>query len=168
MNKYKVRAFTIMELTVAMLLAAIVIGITYAAYSIISQSYIVYHNKNEDMAGLVRLDELLKKDFSHADTISKVENGIVCTIDTASITYEFQPDYVVRHSTIIDTFKLKTAEINTLFENQLITEINSIAEQNRLDELDITVLFYAEKIPYYYHKQYSSASLAERNPNAVN
>lgn len=168
MNKHKVKAFTIMEITVAMLLAAIVIGITYTAYSIISQSYIAYHNKNEDMAGLVRLDELLKKDFSHADTISKVDNGILCKIDTIGITYEFQPEYTVRHSTIIDTFKLKTADVNTLFENQPITEINNIPEQNRLDELDITVLFHNEKIPYYYHKQYSSASLAERNPNAVN
>ena len=156
-----------MELTIAMLLAAIVIGITYAAYSIISQSYIAYHNKNEDMAGLMRLDQLLKKDFSHADTLYKVENGILCKIDTANISYEFQPDYVVRHSTIVDTFKLKTTEIITLFENQPITEINSVMEQNRLDELDITVLFHDEKIPYYYHKQYSSASLAERNPNAV-
>jgi len=96
-----------MELTVAMLLAAIVIGITYTAFSIISQSYMAYHNKNEDMAGLVRLDELLKKDFSHADTISKIENGIVCKIDTVSVTYEFQPEYIVRRTTIIDTFKLK-------------------------------------------------------------
>jgi Tfp pilus assembly protein PilE len=168
MNKHKVKAFTIMEVTVAMLLAAIVIGITYTAYSIISQSYIAYHNKNEDMAGLVRLDELLKKDFSHADTISKVENGIVCKIDTACVNYEFQPEYIVRHSTIIDTFKLKTTEINMLFENQPITEINNIPEHNRLDEVNITVLFHDEKIPYYYHKQYSSASLAERNPNALN
>jgi type II secretory pathway component PulJ len=168
MNKHKVKAFTIMEITVAMLLAAIVIGITYAAYSIISQSYMAYHNKNEDMEGLVRLDELLRRDFSHADTISKVENGILCKIDTESISYEFQPDYVVRHSTIIDTFKLKTSGINTLFENQPVAEINSMAEQNRLDELDLTVLFHDEKIPYYYHKQYSSANLAERNPNALN
>jgi len=157
-----------MEITVAMLLAAIVIGITYAAYSIISQSYITYHNKNEEMAGLVRLDELLKKDFVHADTILKTENGIACKIDTAVVSYAFQPDYVVRHSTIIDTFKLKNTEIKTLFENQPITEINSTSEQNRLDELDITVSFHNEKIPYYYHQQYSSANLAERNLNAFN
>ena len=168
MNKHKVKAFTVMEITVAMLLAAIVIGITYAAYSIISQSYIAYHNKNEDMANLVRLDELLKKDFSHADTISKTESGIICKIDTVSISYEYQPDYVVSHSAIIDTFKLKTTEINTLFENQPIIEINNTTEQNRLDELDITVLFRNEKIPYYYHKQYSSTNLVERNPYALN
>ena len=167
MNKHRVKAYTLMEITVAMLVSAIVISITYSAYSIVSRSYIAYKTKNDRLAVLERLDELLKRDFSHADSILKTDNGILVMSKGDSISYELDTAFVVRMSTIIDTFKVKTAETVTSFENASITVISPDKGQNRIDDLDFTLLFENEKIPYHYHKDYSSANLIERNPNAI-
>ena len=167
MNK-RVKAFTIIEITVAMLISAIVIGITYAAFNIVNQSYRSFQHKNEDIAVLMRLDELLRNDFSKADMISKTTNGIFIKKGSDSITYAFEPGFTVRTSSIIDTFKVTMQGLVTGFEAVPITMVNPVTEQNRIDELEYSVLFENEKIPYYYRKQYSSADLIERNPNAVN
>ena len=50
MNKHRIKAFTIMEVTVTMLIAAILIGITYTTYSIVLKSYNSFTTKNADMA----------------------------------------------------------------------------------------------------------------------
>jgi len=167
MNK-RLKAFTIMEITVVMLISAIVIGIAYTAFNIINQSYRSFQQKNEHMAELVRLDELLRKDFNRATMISKTTSGIFLKASTDSVTYDFEPNFTVRTSTITDTFKLDVQDILTNFEASPVTVLNPIAEQNRIDELDFSILFENEKIQYNYHKQYSSANLIERNPNAIN
>jgi type II secretory pathway component PulJ len=166
--KNRVKAFTIMEVTVAMILAAMVIGITYTAFNIVNQLYSAFNKKNVSMAVLTRLDELLKKDFAGADIVALTQNGIVCKISGQAITYQLDTGFVVRTSTIIDTFKVSTQNITTLFENQPVNAVSPVAEQNRVDELQFIITFQDEKIPYHYHKDYSAANLIERNPNAVN
>jgi hypothetical protein len=84
------------------------------------------------------------------------------------INYKFSPDVMVRTAGIADTFKVKTGDFNATFEGLLVSEVGPSEEQNRLDELDINILFQNEKIPYHYHKQYSSVNLIQRNPNALN
>jgi Tfp pilus assembly protein PilE len=168
MNKHQVKAFTIMEVTITMLVAAILIGITYTSYSIVSKSYLSFNVKNNDMAVLERLDELLKKDFEHAEIILKDTSGISLRSADRIINYKFSPDFMVRTAGIVDTFKIKISDFNATFEGVPVSEVGPAEEQNRLDELDINILFQNEKIPYHYHKQYSSVNLIQRNPNALN
>jgi hypothetical protein len=157
-----------MEVTIAMLVSAILIGITYTAYSIINKSYISFSRKNEDMAVVVRLDELLKKDFARAEIILKDNDGISLNSAGHIVKYQFDPDFTIRTDIRTDTFKVKTTAINTSFENSAVTEQATSEEQNRLDDLQLILLFQDEKIPYHYHKEYSSLNLIQRNPNAVN
>jgi Tfp pilus assembly protein PilE len=168
MNRRKVKAFTIMEVTITMLISAIVIGITYSAWSIVSQSYTAYQNKNEGLALLSRIDQLLAKDFAHAELISKTEDGVLLMSPSDTINYVFKPDFIVRASLVIDTFKVQNGGVTTLFESQPVSEVNPDGEQNRVDELDFFILLKNGNIPYHYQKQYSSANLLGRNPNAVN
>ncbi len=168
MNKHRLKAFTIIEVTITMLVSAILIGITYTSYSIVSKSYRSFNVKNDDMAALETLDGLLKKDFIKAEIILKDSTGISFNSPGHIVKYIFAPDFIVRTSGITDTFKIATEKINTSFEKQPVNEVNLSDEQNRLDELDIDMIFQNEKIPYHYYKQYSSVNLIQRNPNAVN
>jgi hypothetical protein len=168
MNKNKVRAFTIMEVTIAMLISAIVIGITYTIYTIVTKSYNSFNIKNENVAVVLRLDELLKKDFDHAEFILKTSNGISVQNPSGNITYQFDPDFVVRAGLITDTFKVKTDSLYTSFENNVIGETGTTDEQNTLDELGFSLILQNEKITYYYHKIYSSVNLFNRKPDAIN
>ena len=167
MNK-KINAFTIMEVTVAMLIAALVIGMTYTAYSVVSRSYQSFHQKNDDIAELLQLDHLLKRDFAQADTILKTANGLTFKNATHTIDYEIDSSLVIRTSAITDTFKVKVSGISTLFEEQPVTNNSDVTEPNRIDELEFQVLFQDKIIPYHYYKTYSAANLIERNAHALN
>ena len=168
MNKQRVKAFTILEVTITMLIAAIVIGITYSAYMIVFKSYALFNHKHEDMAVLLNLDHLLKRDFEQAETIEKDASGITLKWNDKLIKYEFQPDFIVRNNTRIDTFKVKMQDLILSFENAPVTEMQETAEQNRIDGLSFLLIYQDTKIPCHYLKTYSSTNLIQRNPNAVN
>jgi len=168
MMKQKVKVFTIMEVTITMLITGLIIGITYTSYSIVIKSYHSFTTKNDSMAVLVSLDHVLKRDFDRADSILKDSAGITVKKNDMSIKYVFMPDFIVRNSLKTDTFKVQTQEVMTSFDNIPIIEMQATAEQNRIDGLDFTLVFQNEKIPYHYRKLYSSENLIQRNPNAVN
>jgi Tfp pilus assembly protein PilE len=165
MIKHRVKAFTILEVTITMLIAGLLIGITYASYSIVIKSYHSFTMKNDAMASLVSLDHLLKRDFDQADVIFKEPDGVSIKKEDKTIKYIFSTDFIVREAARIDTFKMQTTDINTTFENAAINEIQATDEQNRIDQLDFVLIFQTEKIPYHYHKLYSSENLVQRNPN---
>ncbi|MEO7215181.1 hypothetical protein [Mucilaginibacter sp.] len=162
MTKHQLKAFTIMEVTITMLLAAILIGITYATYNIISKSYISFSRKNDDMQVFLQLDKLLRKDFAHSGIILKTEEGLFMTDTNGTISYQITPDYTLRTQIRTDTFKVSTQQMTGSFEGAA-TSTDSL-----VDDLSITVFYQGEKIPYHYHKQYSSADLVKRNTDALN
>jgi type II secretory pathway component PulJ len=168
MIKRKIQAFTIMEVTITMLISALVIGITYTAFSIITRSYHSFDSKHQDMAVVLRLDELLQKDFNHAEIVLKDTDGIALRDSSRTIKYRFNQDYILRVGITVDTFKVKSDSVSTIFENNTVNETGPSQEANRLDELGLNIILQNEKIPYHYHKIYSSANLINRNPNAVN
>src|ERR1700744_656096 len=115
MNQHRVKAFTIMEVTITMLIAAILMGITYTTYIMVSKSYLSFNTKNTEMAEVELLDKLLKRDFDRADVIQKTTNGMVIINTGQTIQYVFNPDFITRTSGIADTFKVRTDSLNTLF-----------------------------------------------------
>ncbi len=168
MNKYRVKAFTIFEMVITMMITAIVIGITYTSYSIVVKSYNSFNNKNNDMAVVIDLDHVLKRDFERAEIILKDTDGIALKTGAQIIKYQFKPDFITRYGVRIDTFKVQAVDVITAFENMPVNELQVTDEQNRIDEIGFTLLFKNEKIPYHYNKQYSSVNLFQRNPNAIN
>jgi type II secretory pathway component PulJ len=150
-----------MEVTITMLIAAILMAITYTTYSIVSRSYLSFNTKNKNMVELQQLDRLLKRDFDRAENIQKTANGIRIENTRQVISYEFNPDFIVRTYLITDTFKVKTAALNINFEGQ------PAGEQSRLDELSFTLVFQKENIPYHYDKPYSSVNLIKSESNAI-
>jgi hypothetical protein len=151
-----------------MLIAALVITITYTAYRIVSQSYQNFNMRQAEMADLIRLDKLLLVDFDNAEYISRQGEGILLKDSSGIVAYTFQPDRILRQAGITDTFKVRAIELNLSFEHTHSAENpNADPEYNRVDELSFQVLYRKEKIPYHYLKEYSSADLIKRNPYAV-
>jgi Tfp pilus assembly protein PilE len=171
-KKHHIKAFTILEMTIAMLVAAIVIGITYTCYGIINKSYLTFKHKNEGIALLSRVDQLIRRDFEQADLITGNTNVITIQEDNKPIIgYEFTPDYIIRKANIIDTFKVSNDNLQVFFEKQLKVNAhadNSNSENGRIDELLFNVTFENEPMTFHYDKQYSSENLIKRNANAIN
>jgi len=164
----RIPAFTIMEVTIAMLLSAIVIGVCYTVFSIVTHSYHGYQLKHEGTASVLRLDELLQKDFERAEIVLKDTGGIALKNGARLIKYRFNTEYVLRVGITTDTFKVKTDSIVTTFEKKEVSTIDTDLESNRIDQLDIMITVEKETIPYYYHKLYSSVNLINRKLDAIN
>jgi len=164
----KVPGFTIMEVTIAMLLSALVIGISYTVFSLVTRTYRTYQLKHQEMANVLRLDELLQMDFGRAEVILKDTDGIALKNSNRVIKYSFYPDYVLRRGITVDTFRVKTDSITISFENKPLDDLKDIEEDNRMDELAMLISLQKEKIPYYYHKIYSSVNLINRKADAGN
>lgn len=168
--KQRVKAFTLMELTVAMLISAIVIAITYTAYQLISNYYSDYHKKHEEMAVLIRLDELLRRDFEKAQSIQLMPDGYQFALQPLAVTYRFTSEGALRISTVTDTFKVTLSQVQASFEGQPISKDNLTGDEpeaGRIDALAFRVLYRKENFPYHYHKTYSSENLINRKAHAL-
>jgi prepilin-type N-terminal cleavage/methylation domain-containing protein len=164
MNRHRVKAFTIIEMTVAMLISAMVIAFTYTAYSILSKSYSVFINKNRDMETVIQLDRLLRKDFSKAGAIYKTENGLTLKDSSNMVSYEINENGVIRKGIVTDTFKVQISQPLATFESRPIATSVDHSGANLIDDFSFTLLFRNEKIPYHYHKSYSSENLIQIVP----
>lgn len=164
----KVKAFTIMEITVAMLISAIVIGMAYTCFNIIYQQYHTFNTKQAELVEIDQLNKVLQHDFDKAEIILQDNDDIVLKNKDDQLTYHIQPDYILRIANAVDTFKVNTQEVTRYFEGQTLDTESDLPENNRIDELSFTIIYHNEKIPYYYFKQYSSQDLINRNTHAIN
>lgn len=167
MNK-RVRAFTIIEITISMLISAVVIGMVYTCYSIIYKGYSVFNIKQKELVEMGQLNQVLQKDFEKAEGIFQNDEGIAIKNKNTWVSYQIKPDYILRVSTVTDTFKLTTQDVTPYFEGRPLTGRSEVEEQNRIDELSFILIYHNEKFPYYYFKEYSSQNLINRNTNAFN
>jgi Tfp pilus assembly protein FimT len=155
-----------MEVIIVMGIAAILAGFAYSAYTIISRSYLSFTSKNNNMGAVVLLDKLLKKDFNRAVRVTGGNHQLWFQLDSGVIEYEFQPALVIRRQGMADTLRVQTAAFRTSFEQQ--ARDSTMTDSLELtDELELTLLLQKEKIPYHYHKTYSSANLFKSYPNAI-
>src|SRR4051794_24174209 len=95
--KTKVNAFTLMEVVIAMILAAISIAISFSVYSLISQSYRQYDLKNKKTAEFVQLSQLLQKDIQKAEYITGMQNELNLLSNEGEIDYLFEGAYLLRN-----------------------------------------------------------------------
>ena len=168
MKARRINAFTIIEVTIAMLLTALTIGITYSDNNIVAKTYKAYSAKNENITKFITLDHILRRDFDRADTILKDSAGVALKISSTIIKYKFFPNYIIRESSKIDTFKLQAVDPVTAFESLPINDMGEQSESNCVDELYFKLIVNNDTVLYHYRKLYSSENLINRNPDAVN
>ncbi|AMR33710.1 hypothetical protein A0256_20875 [Mucilaginibacter sp. PAMC 26640] len=165
MNNMHLNAYTIIEITITMILSAIVISITYTAFGIVSTSYHRYRDEQEGIAEVVQLDRLLKRDFTLSERVSSAADGeVTFTVKNLKVSYNFQPDYIIRTSGITDTFKVASGNLSLNFEDQAL---RPQGDTIMLDELSFDLVYKNRSIPYIYHKRYSADELITNQADAI-
>jgi type II secretory pathway pseudopilin PulG len=159
MKLRRTAGFTILELTIAMLLSAIVIGITYTVWTLIGKTHHAFVQKNDALALALRVDELVRKDFERSNIVLRDTGGIAFITGGRVTHYEFDTGFVVRKSLRTDSFKVRAVSFRTFFENKLIEHTEEVADSSRIDQLDLSIFVGHREITYHYHKLYSSADL---------
>jgi Tfp pilus assembly protein PilE len=151
----KLPAFTLMEVTISMLITAIAIAITYTAYRIINNTYVGYTRKQDRVAAFTELDKLLKMDFQTADHVVKTEHGIQVKSVKGQITYQFDSAAIIRNQFMLrlDTFKLPVKSIHYSFEQQ------EVPADQPVDQLELRLQLEDQDVQLLYPKHYSSQNL---------
>lgn len=179
--KMKVKAFTILELSISMAISAIVILMTYTVFTILNKSYIGLNAKNQEFFMLLRADEVLKRDFSNAELILLTPKGIVLKKNNDEvINYDINKYEIIRISANRDTFKVNVKQRGYSFESSSVYKNISMnsnlitwddheqIQSSLIDELRLTIFFREELIPFSYRKTYSSLDLFNRKVHAIN
>ncbi|PWS28866.1 hypothetical protein DHW03_03260 [Pedobacter yonginense] len=152
----KINAFTLLEVTFAMLLSAICVGICYTAYGLIGDYYQHFREKNEQTDEVLALRQVLEKDFLGSRAIVRSEKGINLLSDSSAVQYGFEAGFVTRaigqlHT---DTFKLRTEALNAFFEGR------ETQQTDTLDQIRFTIrLKNSLTVPIDINKTYSATDL---------
>lgn len=122
MKRQKIKAFTLLEIVLAMMLSAIVVGMAYTAFTLFSKLYGNYRAKNLSHSDLLLTRDVLDHDFNQAFFAEKVENELWLrdSLGNLRITYKPIQDYLLRDNRIaIDSLRLKGVQIEFSFEGMI-------------------------------------------------
>lgn len=152
----RIKAFTILELTVAMLIASLCFAIVFKAFNILSGTLYFASEKNRNVSNLVLADKLLCKDFAdHGMRISRSFEGLEFRSKNREVNYVFTDDYVLRRQDNAgpDTLHIPVKNIRSSFE------MRESVPGELTDEFVLQTELKGQEINLSYLKKYSSEEL---------
>lgn len=102
-----------MEAIVGMAIMAIVIGIVFVIFSIVTERMLDFKNQNQLVNDLNRLTYCVNKDIFETEKMDFIERELIFKGYTGRIVkYNFHEEYIIRHSeSFVDTFQIKSKQI---------------------------------------------------------
>ncbi len=120
-KRNNVGAFSIMEAIVGMAITAIIMGIIFVIFSIMSEQMLDFKNQNEVIADMNRLTYSINRDiFENQKMIISEEEIVFNSYSGNTIKYEIREKYALRtEETFTDTFHIsvKTVAIDSVKSN---------------------------------------------------
>lgn len=109
----KLKAFTLTELLVGMIISAIVIAFGYEAYTMIYRQYLSFKGIKKELVSTVQLNSTMNTDFINASLVHFHDNKLILDFqERKSVQFEFGDSLVLRTDReITDTFKLAAFNI---------------------------------------------------------
>jgi hypothetical protein len=160
MNIRKVNAFTIMELTVTMLITTVIVAIAFTAFGLVQRYESVFIHKNEDISSFLLLDRLTREDFRRSHFVLASDSGLLFKYDNKIVKLIIGPQSVIRIANRIDTFSVNATNVKLALHNQTVSGSDA-SSGILIDELTFTSLYKNEVIDWYYHKDYSAEQLLD-------
>lgn len=156
----KIKAFSILELIVVMLISMIVMGIAYQGYLLFHKQFLSFKKNADKIADLSLMDRLLHSDISDSRIVLKNSKGIDCIYPDKTIIYEWEDTYALRKDAgLIDTFHL------TALEGITFTFLSKPANTfEMVDELVFIDKTKESQKVFHYLKKYG-ADIIINNPN---
>ncbi len=159
----RVKSYTVIEMLVVMLISSLSIGITYTCYTIFSNHYLSYKKRSDELANYILLDKLMTKDVSVSAKVEKTSLGMNCISKNGTIGYEFYDQYILRRSTIVDTFYVVMSQ-PVVFKRMGKTENIPGA---LVEEIGMETIYKEEKLYFYYKKNYGADVLIRFDDLAI-
>lgn len=128
MKAKKIEAYTLMEIAIAMLLAAICMSICYTAYSMIGDYFRAFQKKNAVAEEVLTLRRTMERDIAKGRYLIRTAEGINITGDSVNITYKFADTAILRkvENLRTDSFHVSPVETSFLFEGRESLEMDTV------------------------------------------
>jgi prepilin-type N-terminal cleavage/methylation domain-containing protein len=157
----KLPAFTMVELIVAMVLSAIVIGLSYIVYNDSTRSFRESQNNYQKINEMLLLQSLINHDCQVALKVTFEDSTMMVErLDNATVYYQVIPIGIIRDDLLsIDTFKLgrPDCQIRYLFEKAPLIEKMELMFQlsNQIKFPIMAMVFYSNeaKLNYSHTKE---------------
>lgn len=142
-NISKIRAFTLLEILVALVLSFFIVGILYLTYNIMGRQFRNEYQKQ--LSSVVLLKSSLEMDFFNADSIIAEQKQIFVFRHSKKLTYQFHADAILK------TTNLKS---DTLFVGKCLTEFDIDDKSNWVRRLTLKIGVESQEIPMAFNKYY--------------
>jgi prepilin-type N-terminal cleavage/methylation domain-containing protein len=115
----KLKAFTLLEVLIAMVISTLVIGAGFVGYEFTMKQYYAFRENSTVMSDACIFQSVLKKDICLARRVSLTSYGLSCNTQEKFIRYDFKRDYVLRinENDMRDTFHIKNDSLSLLYNN---------------------------------------------------
>ena len=155
----KLKAFTIIELCVVMLLSAIVTGIGFFTLDIFQGSVRKYKKDAGALSDITLLHRLLTQDIWKSSEVSCIRDGIRANGKNGIASYHFYPDFIIREKNeLIDTFAFQNDKLLLKFQKHEISVPGMLA-----DEISFHLTHKDELHPFIFSKTYGADVLMKYN-----
>ena len=149
LNK-KVKAFTIAEMLVVLVISGIVISLTMLVLSLVQKQIRILKTNNNQTAEIRLLERALWQDFNrHRLFFNSKQQQLQCVSEIDTVNYTFKDKYTIRNADTLNVVVFKTTaylEGNTVTD----TNIDAIELQLTKETTDKTVFIYKTKDASYY------------------
>lgn len=144
MRSPRIKSFTLIEMVLAMLFAAIVVGMAYTSITILSRLYESYRLKRSTEADMQLINQAMTRDFSISSLIEISKNQIDLKDSSGAITlhYRIVENYLLRLAAVkTDSIKMDKLAFRGSFEGSEVQQgvIDQIVLSFKNDELPTTI-----------------------------
>jgi Tfp pilus assembly protein PilE len=132
MKTQRIEAYTLMEVAIAMLLAAVCISICYTAYGMVGDYFQAFQKRNAAAEEVLTLRRTMEKDILKGRYLIRSTDGIDIVGDSLGISYQFAEKAVLRKVKDLrtDSFHVAPVQTHFLFEGREALELDTVDQVN--------------------------------------
>lgn len=154
----KIKAFTLTELLIGMVISSIVIGIAYYGYSAVNEQLHRYQKIKFEMTELLQLKSNLESEFFEAETVTLEEKRLLF-LGKDTLEYLFDDSLIYRKSNdVLDTFRVNTNNIS-------ISSIDGSKTGELVNEFSFDASMFEQTQRLSFFKDYGANTILNNMPN---
>ncbi|UIR54618.1 prepilin-type N-terminal cleavage/methylation domain-containing protein [Sphingobacterium sp. SRCM116780] len=157
MKNKRLKAFTLMEISIALLISAICIGMAFYMFQFFQQLYLKQQQDKQARFAFSLLQHLIKKDLAQANAAYYAENQLQLVDSLGSIRYTFDQQHILRdhYQQHTDTFNLHLIAV----EGKYIEP--TPPSSTCIDQLQLRVDFEKSTHTFIFEKKYAATQLMQ-------
>lgn len=124
----RIKAFTVSEVLISMLLIGVIGGIVYYILFTFSVQFDRYMDREEKFLSVVFFKTSFNRDFYLSNKVTEEHNAIVMNRDLRRVVYKFEKDYITRSELqSIDSFKVNVLYVDKAYETKEKELLNRVS-----------------------------------------